>query len=263
MMLCRMKYLLKIPLLAISMACNRSAQEIKMIVPQSPVPLSPSSQTPLPPFLQTHTHSLFTAEKKPLHKISIIDICILTLSLHDNSSFGRSCMFVCERGASRSWASSLNYRRALPLSWAEGECSVRQLHQHEFVTDQLKRKLCTGGTSKSSTVFVPNSCQVVQGRSMYRSIIGCLSCVLQSTHFQRQKGQDFTTWTKLLSKLLRFLTMWYTPLGTTGAWVLIYKSVTQSFFSFTSRPGHPCLNLHKHDLILNPVTWAGQWSEEA
>lgn len=40
MMLHRMKYLLKIPLLAISVACNRSAQEIKMIVLQSPIPLA-------------------------------------------------------------------------------------------------------------------------------------------------------------------------------------------------------------------------------
>lgn len=40
MMLRRMKYLLKIPLLAISMACNRSTQEIKMIVLQCPNPLT-------------------------------------------------------------------------------------------------------------------------------------------------------------------------------------------------------------------------------
>lgn len=64
MMLHRMKYLLKIPLLAISVACNRSAQEIKMIVLQSPqrslfsrhstTPLHPSTPHPHP----THTAKL-------------------------------------------------------------------------------------------------------------------------------------------------------------------------------------------------------------
>ena len=57
MMLHRMKYLLKIPLLAISVACNRSAQEIKMIVPQSPIPLT----------LPTHTPPSHTVENNPLH----------------------------------------------------------------------------------------------------------------------------------------------------------------------------------------------------
>lgn len=52
MMLHRMKYLLKIPLLAISVACNRSAQEIKMIVLQSPIPWTFSFQPP-PPSLST------------------------------------------------------------------------------------------------------------------------------------------------------------------------------------------------------------------
>lgn len=54
MMLHRMKYLLKIPLLAISVACNRSAQEIKMIVLQSPIPLALSSQPPSPDIVENN-----------------------------------------------------------------------------------------------------------------------------------------------------------------------------------------------------------------
>lgn len=43
-----MKYLLKIPLLAISMACNRSAHEIKMIAASRPTTASAASPRPPP-----------------------------------------------------------------------------------------------------------------------------------------------------------------------------------------------------------------------
>lgn len=48
MMLRWMKYLLKIPLLAISMACNRSAREIKMIAASRPTTASAASPRPPP-----------------------------------------------------------------------------------------------------------------------------------------------------------------------------------------------------------------------
>lgn len=48
MMLRWMKYLLKIPLLAISMACNRSAHEIKMIAASRPTTASAASPRPPP-----------------------------------------------------------------------------------------------------------------------------------------------------------------------------------------------------------------------
>ncbi len=56
MMLRWMKYLLKIPLLAISMACNRSAHEIKMIaaVPQLLFPPAHAHRQQLPSFSRPH-----------------------------------------------------------------------------------------------------------------------------------------------------------------------------------------------------------------
>lgn len=78
MMLHRMKYLLKIPLLAISVACNRSAQEIKMIVLQSPIPLSLSSQTP--PSHTVENNPLPTLDAAPLSLATITaNICSLFL----------------------------------------------------------------------------------------------------------------------------------------------------------------------------------------
>lgn len=95
MMLHRMKYLLKIPLLAISVACNRSAQEIKMIVLQSPQrslfsrPLSPApTHTPTPQTRQTFTASSSLHDNSPclgvaaavvLHPILITDTLNVSL----------------------------------------------------------------------------------------------------------------------------------------------------------------------------------------
>lgn len=94
----RMKYLLKIPLLAISMACNRSAQEIKMIVPQSPVLLLSKPPTQLKPTPCT-AYSLLSTQHPP-HPPTIITatICILLplmSSHHDNSGFGMWWGGVC------------------------------------------------------------------------------------------------------------------------------------------------------------------------
>lgn len=83
MMLHRMKYLLKIPLLAISVACNHSAQEIKMIVLQSPTPLALSSQPPLFP----HSWKQLPVHPPPPHYKLCKHLLPLPLmsSLHDNS----------------------------------------------------------------------------------------------------------------------------------------------------------------------------------
>ena len=210
MMLHRMKYLLKIPLLAISVACNRSAQEIKMIVLQSPIPLMLPTHNP--PF----SHSWKQPPAQPrlsrrnpppppapcYHHCKHLQPLPLMSSLHDNSSFGRQRMgpYVCVEGLKRwwSWASNLNYRHSA-LSW--GEDSTRQLHcqgcrlQESLLIGSGGRWSQTAGTSKERRrfFFVPNSCQVVQGRSEVREspIIGCLSC--KSTHFQRLKGQVITS----------------------------------------------------------------------
>lgn len=123
-----MKYLLKIPLLAISMACNRSAQEIKMIVPQSPIPLSPSSQTtpcatslranPPPP--STHpSPAAITANICSLFPWHLLSMTTLALG------GGGVRMCVMRGGGCGLGHPSLNYRHSA-LSW--GEYSTRKLH---------------------------------------------------------------------------------------------------------------------------------------
>lgn len=165
MMLHRMKYLLKIPLLAISMACNRSAQEIKMIVPQSPSPLLPSSeatpctslvlQTPVSAAITANICSLF-----PWHHLSMTTVA--------RGGYG-VCVYVCW-GVAMVWGwSNLNYRHSKAgENTPPDNYAVRDVDDSGVAVDCLRRTLKSNHRRVKKygcLVFVPNSCQVVQGSS--------------------------------------------------------------------------------------------------
>lgn len=160
MILHPMKYLLKIPLLAISMACNRSAQEIKMIVPQSPIPLLPASRaTPCAASSPANCCAAITANTCslfPWHHLSMTTVAV-----------GSCGVCVC-------WGVAMVLGAQILITdiWKAGEITpldnytVGDVVVRGVAADWLRRMLKSNRRRVKKyccVVFVPNSCQVVLG----------------------------------------------------------------------------------------------------